>query len=337
MFREIGILGGLVVCFLLALFFSGTLTPLLQKAEVANAGHVASYIGYGIAGVLLIIVAAITKCSIGAWMLFVLFVAHALVGAVELGTDGWIQNITGNILTPAQGKILFVWTSFVMFGLRFCAHWIERTFKLSPPSLLMVCSIVAAVGLNLVSGVNAFITAMAALTVYAAGKAFFWPTMLAVAGDRFPRTGAIAMSFMGGIGMMSAGIIGSAGLGYCKDRFSTDELQKNNPEILAQYKAEKASKFLFLKEVPGIDGKKLEAALNAKDEERTPDQKIVVEASIKGDRKTLVADSFIPAAMAVIYLLLVLYFKATGGYKVLTVEGGDAKPAESEDEESGDE
>ncbi len=23
----------------------------------------------------------------------------------ELGTDGWIQNITGNILTPDQGKI----------------------------------------------------------------------------------------------------------------------------------------------------------------------------------------------------------------------------------------
>ena len=32
-------------------------------------------------------------------ILFVLFVTHALVGAVELGTDGWIQNITGNILT----------------------------------------------------------------------------------------------------------------------------------------------------------------------------------------------------------------------------------------------
>ncbi len=32
---------------------------------------------------------------LGAFLLFVLFVAHLLVGAVELGTDGWIQNIHG--------------------------------------------------------------------------------------------------------------------------------------------------------------------------------------------------------------------------------------------------
>ena len=38
---------------------------------------------------------------------------------------------------------------------------------------------------------------MVALAVYALGKTFFWPTMLAVVGDRFPRTGAIAMSIMG--------------------------------------------------------------------------------------------------------------------------------------------
>ena len=81
---------------------------------------------------LLIVVAIMTGFSMGAWLLFVLFVAHLLVGAVELGTDGWIQNITGNILTPAQGKILFVFTSAVMFSLRFCADFIEKKIGLSP-------------------------------------------------------------------------------------------------------------------------------------------------------------------------------------------------------------
>ena len=47
----------------------------------------------------------------------------------------------------------------------------------------------------------------------------------------------------------------------------------------------------------------------------TGDDKIVMESSITGDRKTLVADSAIPAAMAVIYLLLAVYFKSIGGYK----------------------
>ncbi|HUG91822.1 MAG TPA: MFS transporter, partial [Planctomycetaceae bacterium] len=101
MFKDVGIVGGLVVCFLLALFFSGLFEPLLTpenptEAQVDSAAATARNIGYGIGGVLLIAIAAITKFSVGSFLLFALFVAHALVGAVELGTDGWIQNITGN-------------------------------------------------------------------------------------------------------------------------------------------------------------------------------------------------------------------------------------------------
>ena len=50
----------------------------------------------------------------------------------------------------------------------------------------------------------------------------------------------------------------------------------------------------------------------------------VQEASIAGDRKTLKADSVIPLTMAVIYLLLMLYFKSKGGYKPLTIEEQEA-------------
>ena len=52
-------------------------------------------------------------------------------------------------------------------------------------------------------------------------------------------------------------------------------------------------------------------------ERLSPTEKAVYEASIAGDRKTLKADSFIPATMAAIYLLLLLYFKTIGGYKVV--------------------
>ena len=43
-----------------------------------------------------------------------------------------------------------------------------------------------------------------------------------------------------------------------------------------------------------------------------------------GDRKTLRFDSYIPAAMAVIYLLILLYFKSIGGYKVIRIEEQEA-------------
>ena len=53
-------------------------------------------------------------------------------------------------------------------------------------------------------------------------------------------------------------------------------------------------------------------------------QKTVLTSSINGDRRTLVADSFIPVTMALIYLCLLLYFKFIGGYKVVHI----AKPEE---------
>jgi MFS family permease len=326
MFGDVGVLGALVICFLLAVFFSEQL-------------GLSRPVSYGLSGVLLLAVGVITRFSIGAWVLFALFVAHALVGAVELGTDGWIQNITGNILTPAQGKILFVFTSAVMFSLRFCAGFIERHLKLPPPGILFSCAVLACIGLNLVSNVETFLGAMAALTVYAVGKTFFWPTMLAVASDRFPRTGAIAISIMGGIGMMSGGLLGGPGLGYAKDRFAGADLQERNPATYAAYQAddEHLSPFLFFAKVRGIDPVKLGEVQNSlkaaraeldaagiKDpnaalEKLTPEQRSVIEASIAGDRKTLKADSLIPAAMAVIYLLLLLYFKAIGGYRVVHI------------------
>jgi MFS family permease len=324
MMRDVGILGALVACFLLGLFFKDQLGGILGffTGNPFFSSTTWSALSWGVALVLLLVVGMKTNFAIGAILLFVLFIAHLLVGAVELGTDGWIQNITGNILTTSEGKILFVFTSLLMFALRFCADFIERHLRISPIGLLLICALLAMVGLRLVSGIDTFGGAMIALAVYALGKTFFWPTMLAVVGDRFPRTGAVAMSIMGGIGMMSAGLLGGPGLGYAKDRFTAEHLQQTAPPIYEQYKAPTPSKFLFLEEVHGLDGTKLSNAQTAA--AKTPDQQTVVAASIVGDRQTLKADSFIPLTMAGIYLLLFFYFKSIGGYRVLHIEGGPA-------------
>ncbi|MBV12182.1 MFS transporter [Rubinisphaera sp.] len=325
MLREVGIFGGAVACFFLALFFAGVLGPIFPDAQTGN------YVGYAIGGVLLIAVGILTNFSLGSWLIFVLFITHALVGAVELGTDGWIQNITGNILSSEQGKWLFVYTSTIMFLLRFCADFIEKKLGLSPIGILLVCSILACVGLNLASGITTFAGALVALGVYAVGKTFFWPTMLAVIGDRFPRTGAVAMSIMGGIGMMSAGLIGSAGLGYAKDRYAGETLKVADVQVYEEYKADSTSQFLFFGEVTGLDGQKFEEIKKLPEAERSEAEKLVVESSITGDRKTLVADSFIPGTMAVIYLLLFFYFKSIGGYKTVHLAGTKAEEIDKND------
>jgi hypothetical protein len=143
---------------------------------------------------------------------------------------------------------------------------------------------------------------------------------------------------MGGIGMLSAGLIGGPGLGYCKDRFAGEALQSKDPAVFAQYKAPQPSKFLNIESTAsyGFDGKKFgevetklaglrdEVSKSGGDtatavEKLSPAERAVHEAGIAGDRKTLRADSFIPASMAVIYLLILLYFKAIGGYKTIHI------------------
>ena len=312
MMKDVGILGGLVVCYLLSLFMSTSL-------------GFSQTLSYVIAFALLLAIGFMTKFSMGAILMFILFVAHALVGAVELGTDGWVQNITGNILSSSEGKILFVWTSTIMFLLRFCAEFIEKRLGLSPVGLLLVCSILAFVGLQLAAGMTGFIGAMIALGIYAVGKTFFWPTMLAVAGDRYPQTGAVAMSIMGGIGMLSAGLLGSPGLGFAKDHYAGQALQEENAAIYEVVKADAPSSFLFLK-ATGLDGTKLsEAQGRVAEGSLNPGDQDIVDASITGDRKTLKADSFIPFTMAIIYLGILLYFKSIGGYKPVSIDGGESK------------
>jgi hypothetical protein len=279
------------------------------------------YISAGAGALGLLWFAGTSRWSIGAPLLFVLFITHTLVGAVELGTDGWIQHIEDTILKPGDGTWLFIYTSALMFCLRFCGHFIENKLGLKPVSLLCICAILACVGLNLVSGVTTFTGALIALTVYALGKTFFWPTMLAVASDRFPRCGAVAISIMGGLGMMSAGLVGSPGLGYAADRFSGEDLSKSNPAAYSEFKSATPSQWLVFQEVHGLDGQKVEKATALAVDKRTPNEKAAVDSYIVGNRQTLKVDSFIPATMALIYLLLILYFKAIGGYRPEHIDG----------------
>jgi MFS family permease len=350
MLKDVGVIGAAVIGLFIGLFVKDGLGPLLNGftgSEFFVSGtwkYLSIAIGVGVWAIF----SSLSGWAFGAVLLFVLFLTHALVGAVELGTDGWIQNITGSILTPRQGTWLFIFTSAIMFGLRFCTSFIERNLKLSPIGILLVCSILACVGLNLVSGITAFGGALGALAVYAFGKTFFWPTMLAVVGDRFPQTGAVAMSIMGGIGMMSAGLLGSPGLGYAKDRFAAESVPAASQAAVI---GQKESKWLIFDSVKTIDAEKLGAAkahleaarkelAEQKNEDPkaalaklTDEERLILESDINGARRTLRADSFIPATMAIIYALLFVYFMSIGGYKPTHIAeeltGGTTGPMEA--------
>ena len=250
-------------------------------------------------------------------LLLLLFI-HAMVGYVELGTDSWISNITGNILASRQdGLLLFVYTSSLMFALRFCAGPIVR--RISPLGLLCVCAVLAAIGLTLLGNARAGAALVIAATTYGVGKTFFWPTMLGVVSERFPRGGALTIGAVGGIGVFSAGLLGGPGIGYKQDYFASNDLKQKAPGIYEEYKSAGKSRFLLF-EIQGLDGSKVAAVRAKAAGDRDQKEVLVHEADLLGGRMALKVTAAVPATMALLYLVLIFYFKAKGGYKPVQLD-----------------
>ncbi len=285
-------------------------------------------------------------------MIFLLLI-QAMVGYVELGTDSWISKITGSIMeSPQKGLLLFVYTSGLMFALRFFAGPIVH--RISPLGLLFVSGILGFTGLQLLGAATSVALCVIAATVYACGKTFLWPTMLAVVSERFPRGGAITIGAVGGAGMLSAGLLGGPGIGFKQDYHASNLLKQESPAVYERYQAAAENQFLGYS-VIGLDGakvgvlddggKELARAADLANDENTKaleawwaeasetagtDKPAVTAATLHGGRMALKLTSYVPAVMAVCYLLLILGFKARGGYKAIEVEETADAPADSE-------
>ncbi len=193
-------------------------------------------------------------------ILLMLLLLQAMVGYVELGTDSWISNVTGTILTNKNyGLMLFVWTSGLMFVLRFFAGPIVH--RISPLGLLFCAAVLGCIGLLLLGNapadvggvsVGAILFCILAATIYGCGKTFFWPTMLGVVSERFPKGGALTLGLVGGVGMLSAGFLGGPIIGYEQDYFAVQSIKTAADPTYDRYKTASASEpYLFL---PGIQG-----------------------------------------------------------------------------------
>jgi len=320
---EVGSLGVFVLCLIISIWFR----------QLCSQSHVPQFVGVIAAGVLLLGISAVMKFKLGPPLFALLLCLHTLLGYVELGTDSWIGNITGNILSSAShGLLLFVYTSTLMTVLRFCAGPIVH--KISPLGLLCAGAIFSFIGLTLLGHVHTSLLLVGAATVYGVGKTFQWPTILAVVSERFPKGGAITIGCMGGIGMLSAGLLGGPGIGYNQDYMASQNLKAQDPTAYAEYKSVTKNQFLFFPEIQGLDGTKVAMIREKDDAARTPAEKEVHEADLYGGRKALQTTAAIPATMAIVFLLMILYFKARGGYRQVHIEGAGSAAHESADKEA---
>ena len=148
------------------------------------------------------------------------------------------------------------------------------------------------------------------------------------------------MGAVGGIGMLSAGLLGGPGIGYKQDYYASQKLESVAPDTYGRYRAEDENSFLFFPAISGLDGKKVgdldvkiknaeektEAGSPLDESEKLAatdraDQGSIKEAAIFGGRMALKWTALVPVLMAVGYLLLLLYFRSKGGYQQEVLHG----------------
>ena len=153
--------------------------------------------------------------------LFLIFLfCMLLTAATELGTNQWIGEIMKNTAfqhtAKGAGILILAWISAIMLiGRLFAAPVVDR---IAPTGLLILSAAISCVGLLLLGAAKSAPAAFRASFVFALGVCYFWPTMLGVTSERFPKGGAFLLGLMGAAGMASAGA--SMGwLGKLYDKF----------------------------------------------------------------------------------------------------------------------
>ncbi|MCC7493561.1 MAG: MFS transporter [Fimbriimonadaceae bacterium] len=224
-----------------------------------------------------------------------------LTAITELGPDQWV----GSVLTKTvgiQGVLFLVYTSGLMFLLRFFAGPLAH--RLSPFGLLLGAAALSAVGLFLLSGSTTAGAAFVAATVFGLGKAYFWPTMLGVAAERYPRTGALGLALMGAAGMIAAGAAGPT-MGGIYDRGTVSAL----PAPVAQ--------------VVVVDGK-----LDAERVKAAPTetQQAVEAAGKQGAALAFKSVAVLPLVLVLLFAALYISTRRGGGYQAVKLEADEGSP-----------
>ncbi len=299
MLREFGVIVALIASFLVF-------------KEIGRVFSFPDWLTWTLIVVATLAYGAATGFAPGRGLFIILVLIMMPLATTELGTDTWVTDLMGPEMEKlgVQAGWILVYTSLIMMILRFLAGSIVH--RLSPLGLLSIAAALATCGLFfLSSAVGAAI--LVAATVYGIGKTFFWPAMLGVVSEQFPRGGALTINGVSGLGMLAVGTVGAVFLGYIQDSSVNSKLKAENAAIHQQVRAEKT--WLFGK-YEAVDPSKVEKLT-----EQT-DKNTVKSLSDAGKKEALKAVAIFPAIMLVAYLLLMGYFKSKGGYKpVLLSEG----------------
>ena len=265
-----------------------------------------------------------------------------LTASTELATNSWMESIVTRT-AAVSGTLVFIYITLLMFVLRFFAG--PLVHAVSPIGLMFICSILTAAGLYWLSIVDNPTMAFVAATVFALGIVFFWPTMLGVTAERFPKGGALLLGLMGCVGNLAisqttpmlGAIYDSNTAHNVPERYRNEKVSTAKSKLPVLDKAGNA-----LPEIPLIKeeaipkwmpaqvteriypagGKKVDPVAlglikpnTEAGEEPSELYQTVALAEVEGARWAFRWTTVLPAILVVIFGLIALYDKLRGGYK----------------------
>lgn len=306
MLKEVGFLGAFIACTLLfyKVFMLSTGTEPANLLWYSIAFGVCSAGAFG----------AYTK-SLGKPLFFILCIAMIPLATTELGTDAWINQLMKAQIGETYAAWAIGFSAFIMMLLRFFAGALLHRFN--PPMVLCVSAIFSMVGLLILaqmSGLMLFV----AFVIYAIGQTFYWPTVLGIVAERFPKGGALTLNTVSAIGMLSVGILGTPVIGAFYDNGLAKEVKLYSPEI---HEASQKEKNFFSASYVTVDKDKVK---EASEKQGLGDKFVTAENKAKRQAITLTALIF-PLSLFLMFAGIALWFKKNGGYKpiVLAEESDD--------------
>ena len=154
-------------------------------------------------------------------LFLILLACMCITASLELGPNRWVPAVleAGGI----AGILVLAYINGLMAILRFFAGPVVHRF--SPTGILVGSAIVAGIGLYWFSFAQSTAMAFVSATVFAVGVCYFWPTMLGVTSERVPRSGALGLALMGGMGMLIVGVVTTPQMGNVADDYLHQRLQ----------------------------------------------------------------------------------------------------------------
>jgi MFS family permease len=143
-------------------------------------------------------------------LFLLLWVCMWFTAATELGANEWIPNIFFDLMQgSAAGILVLCWINGLMWALRQFGGPLAH--RLSPVQLIASTAPFAIVGLLLfgpAASRQSITLWFIAAALFAVGVAFWWPSMLGITSERFPRGGAFLLAVIGGTGSISVAVAG---------------------------------------------------------------------------------------------------------------------------------